>query len=76
LNSKIYFTSDVISDFKRRLEELQGVLKEVESKEADPDPVEACKKLQLQFGEDFHVPEVNETAQRKSPAIVSSSSSA
>jgi hypothetical protein len=65
-----------MSDFKRRLEELRGVLKEVEGKEADPDPVEACKKLQSQFGDDFLVPEVNETAQRKSLAIVSSSASA
>ena len=53
-----------------------------ENREADgeedreTDPVEACKKLSAQFGDDFPVPEPSETAQKKAPAIVSSSASA
>jgi hypothetical protein len=41
------------------------------------DPVEACKKLREMFGEDFPVPEPEETGKKSSaPAIVTSSSSA
>ena len=60
--------------FKQKLEELRGVLQEAEDQEADP--VEACKQLQTQFGSEFPVPEPSETAERKTPAIISSSSSA
>lgn len=39
-------------------------------------PEEACKQLQKVFGDDFPVPQKEETAKRHVPAIVSSSSSA
>ncbi len=42
----------------------------------DVDPVEACKNLQKVFGDDFPVPEKEETGKKHAPAIVSSSSSA
>jgi hypothetical protein len=61
-------------NFKQKLEELNEVLQEAEDQEADP--TEACRKLQTPFGDEFPVPELNETAKRKAPAIVSSSSSA
>jgi len=63
-----------MANFKRKLEDLDETLEEVEHQEADP--VEACKKLQSQFGDEFPVPETSETAQKKAPAIVSSSASA
>ena len=40
------------------------------------DPVEACKRLQEAFGDDFPVPAKKDTASQHAPAIVSSSSSA
>lgn len=61
-------------NFKQKLEELREVLQGAEDQEADP--VEACKQLQTQFGDEFPVPEPSETAKRMGPAIVSSSSSA
>lgn len=43
----------------------------------EPDPVEACKKLQKVFGPDFPVPKTDDTAKKSSaPAIVTSSASA
>lgn len=62
-----------MSNFKQRLESLRTVLDEAEQ---EADPAKACEKLQKQFGDDFPVPELSETSRRKSPAIVSSSSSA
>lgn len=40
------------------------------------DPVEACKKIQIEFGDDFPVPSPETTAERKSIAITTTSSSA
>lgn len=60
-------------NFKQKLKSLRTVLDEATQ---ETDPVKACKKLQKQFGDDFPVPEISETAQQRSPAIVSSSASA
>lgn len=66
-------TNSQMDSFKERMERLRDVLQEA-LKEADP--VEACKMLQKQFGDDFPVPEMKETGQRRGPAIVSPSSAA
>lgn len=58
--------------FKQKLEGLREAL----TRAGDAtDPVEACEILQQQFGDEFPVPDRSETAQRRSRAIVSSSSS-
>jgi hypothetical protein len=67
-------TNKHMSDFKEKLELLQGTLEEV-GQEADPH--EACKKLRRKFGDDFPVPDKKKTASKSvAPAIISSSSSA
>lgn len=66
-------TNQQMKVFKEKLEGLSDVLQDAED---EVDPVEACKKLQKEFGDDFPVPEKSETAQKKAAAIVSSSSSA
>jgi hypothetical protein len=66
-------TNHQMSDFAEKLESLQQTLNEAID---EVDPVEACENLQSQFGEDFHVPEASETAQRRRRAIVSSGTSA
>ncbi|HMN15770.1 MAG TPA: hypothetical protein PKD55_25925, partial [Bellilinea sp.] len=66
-------TNAQMSAFKDKLKTLMSALEEAE-KEADP--VVACQKLQRQFGDDFPVPELKETAQVKGPAIISSGNSA
>jgi hypothetical protein len=59
--------------FKDKLSTLFRVIDEA-IKEADP--VAACEKLQTQFGDDFPVPKVKDTAQPRGPAIISSGNSA
>lgn len=66
-------TDTQMTTFKEKLENLRDAL---EAARDEVDPYEACKILQKQFGDDFPVPEIKETAQRRAPAIVSSSSSA
>jgi hypothetical protein len=39
-------------------------------------PVEACKELQKVFGDDFPVPEKDDTGQARGPAIIASSHAA
>jgi hypothetical protein len=63
-----------MANLKEKLIKLRDVLSEVDDEDADP--VEACKKLQKQFGEDFPVPEAKDTGQTRGPAIISSSTSA
>ncbi|HJY82213.1 MAG TPA: hypothetical protein VKK81_14160 [Candidatus Binatia bacterium] len=65
-------TNKQIADFKAKLEKL---LKALEEAKAEADPVEACKILRRQFGDDFPVPPKEETGRRTPPAIISSSSS-
>ncbi len=62
-----------MSDFKQKLEELRDALEEAEQ---SADPASACEILSFQFGQDFPIPELSETAARKGPAIISSSTSA
>jgi hypothetical protein len=42
----------------------------------ETDPMEACRQLQTQFGDDLQVPEIDETGQKRNRAIISSSTSA
>ncbi len=62
-----------MAQFRKKLKTLSGALDEA-SKEADP--VEACKKLQEVFGDDFPVPEKDDTGEEHGPAIITSSQSA
>jgi hypothetical protein len=66
--------SDIqMTDFKEKLERLRDAL--IAARD-ETDPREACIILRRQFGDDFPVPELEETAQKRGPAIISSSSSA
>jgi hypothetical protein len=63
-----------MTKFKKKLENFRDELVEAQS---ETDPHEACLILQKEYGDDFPVPDIEETAQkRKGPAIVSSSSAA
>lgn len=62
-----------MATFKARLEKLRDLLDEVAREE---DPIEACKKMQKQFGDRFPVPAKEETAQSRGRAITSSGVSA
>lgn len=66
-------TEGHMATFKSRLEKLRDVLDEVAAEE---DPVEACKKMQAQFGPRFPVPPKEDTAQSRGRAITSSGVSA
>jgi hypothetical protein len=66
-------TNIQMGDFKEKLSKLLAALNEAQ-KEADP--VAACEKLQKQFGYEFPVPEIKETAQHRGHAISSSGESA
>ncbi len=62
-----------MTNFKDRLENLRDAMTEACD---ETDPREACKILRKEFGDDFPVPEIEKTAQRRGPAIISSSSAA
>jgi hypothetical protein len=66
-------TDNQMADFQDKLEILLEAIGEAQQK---ADPVEACKILQKQFGDDFKVPSREDTAQKRPPAIISSSASA
>jgi len=66
-------TNKQMEKFKEKLETFQAVL---EAAEDEVDPVEACKKLKGEFGDDFPVPPPEDTAKAKSVAITTTSSSA
>lgn len=66
-------TDNQMADFQDKLEILLEAIGEAQQK---ADPVEACKILQKQFGDDFPVPSREDTAQKRPPAIISSSASA
>jgi len=57
-------------------EKLVAFLDTIHKAQAKADPVEACKLLKAQFGDDFPIPSRPSTGQQRPPAIVSSSSSA
>lgn len=59
--------------FKEKLETLQDSITFARDQ---VDPREACIELNRRFGRDFPIPELEETAKKTAPAIVSSSSSA
>lgn len=60
-----------MTDFKKKLESLRDSL---DNAQAEIDPVEACKELKKQFGDDFPIPDIKETGQKRGPSIISSSS--
>ncbi len=66
-------TNMQMDGFEQKLKSLRDAL---EGAHDAVDPVEACKKLRKTFGDDFPVPEPSKTAQKTSPAIISSSNSA
>lgn len=66
-------TEGQMATLKMRLEKLREVLDAVAIEE---DPVEACKKMQKQFGDRFPVPAKEDTAQSRGRAITSSGVSA
>lgn len=66
-------TDNQMADFQEKLEILLEAIGEAQQK---ADPVEACKILQKQFGDDFPIPSREDTAQKRPPAIISSSASA
>lgn len=59
--------------FKTKLEALRQVLSQAID---EVDPVEACKLLRSEFGDDFPVPSKEETGRKVPPSIISSSVSA
>lgn len=65
-------TNKQMGYFKDHLKELIKVLKEAHS---EVDPVKACEELQKIFGDDFPVPEKDETGQARGAAIITSSQS-
>lgn len=69
----VKMTDIQMADFKKQLNALLDALN---SAEEEVDPVTACETLQKIFGDDFPVPEKSDTAQKKGPAIITSSASA
>lgn len=61
-----------MATFKEKLEALKTAL---EAAQDETDPVEACKKLAKQFGDDFPIPEAKATSSASGPGIIGSSSS-
>ncbi len=57
-------------------ERLQSLFDSIQKAQKEVDPKEACTLLNQQFGCDFPIPDEKDTAQKRSPAIVSSSASA
>jgi hypothetical protein len=66
-------TDTQMTELKEKLGNLLSAIEEAQQQVA---PEEACKILQKQFGDDFPVPSREETAQKRSQAIISSSASA
>lgn len=67
-------TDRQMATFKQKLESLRDAM---DYAETAVDPVDACERLQSEFGKDFPVPDPVDTAKKHdAPAIVSSSESA
>lgn len=62
-----------MSDFKSKLEKMKQSLNDAET---TVDPKEACELLVKEFGDDFPIPDEEETAQSKKKAILTNTSSA
>ena len=70
-------TNRHMKTFKEKLERLKIALEEANHlAEVDMDVVAACEMLEKQFGQDFPIPEIKETAQPKRRAIAWSGDSA
>lgn len=67
-------TNIQMANFKRKLAQLREVLSYAEQREVAPE--EACERLQNVFGDEFPVPDKDETGKRKGVAILTSSTSA
>lgn len=63
-----------MENFEQKLNRLLSALEYAEDEEIDP--VDACTELQKVFGDDFPVPYTDDTGRKKSPAILTSSTSA
>ncbi|PLT29292.1 nucleotidyltransferase domain-containing protein [Peribacillus deserti] len=66
-------TVNQMSDFKGKLQTLLEKLKEAKS---ETDPVEACKFMREEFGDDFPVPDKPTTGEKRGAAIIVDHSSA
>jgi hypothetical protein len=66
-------TDDQCQTFKEKLERLKKSLVDAE---AETDPHEACKILRKEFGDDFPVPDKQETGQQRRKALAGTSESA
>ncbi len=66
-------TDKQMARLEDKLDQLRHSLEEAQN---DPDPHTACKELRKRFGDDFPVPDKEETAQPKGPAIITSGNSA
>lgn len=62
-----------MSTFKEKLEDVLEAIREAQRL---ADPSTACEILQKHFGDDFKIPSKEDTAQKCSPAIITSSASA
>jgi hypothetical protein len=58
---------------KEKLGKLLETLKEAAS---EPDPVETCKRFRKVFGDDFPIPDKDDTGDERGPAIITGSGSA
>lgn len=68
-----HMSNTQMSTFKQKLESLRDSLRYANGID---DRVEACRELKRQFGDDFPVPDPEDTSKKHAPAIVSSSNSA
>lgn len=66
-------SANQMSDFKGKL---QNLLEKLQEAKSEVDPVEACKLMHGEFGEDFPVPEASTTAEKRGSAIIVDHSSA
>ncbi|HEI9568435.1 TPA: nucleotidyltransferase [Bacillus cereus] len=57
-------------------EKLQTLLENLQKARDEVDPVEGCKILAIEFGDDFPIPEESVTAQKRGPAMLVDHSSA
>ena len=62
-----------MKSFKEKLQTLLGNLQKARD---EVDPVEGCKILAIEFGDDFPIPEESVTAQKRGPAMLVDHSSA
>lgn len=60
-------------EFKGRLQKL---LDKLQAAKSETDPVEACKLIQGEFGDDFLIPDQSTTAEKRGPSIIIDHSSA